>query len=58
MKHLTRLPYQSYQIVEEFNCAGLTAYMLGAKRISHIDDLEYDPLLQLKLGLDVADHAL
>lgn len=98
VKHSTRPPYQSYQVSEEFDCAGLTAfgganllvdfmrndlallpklaeipvrkapwatytvaqdmeclltgYMLGAERISHMDDLEYDPLLQLKLGLD------
>ena len=54
--HFDRLPFQksifaTYTLADELETL-ITAYGLGCERISHIDELERDPLLGLKLGVD------
>lgn len=51
-----QLPFQksksaTYSLADELETL-ITAYGLGCERISHTDEIESDPLLRLKLGLE------
>lgn len=59
-EHFEQLPFQksifaTYTVADELETL-VTAYALGCERIFHSDQLEYDPLLRLKLGLNKLPH--
>src|SRR5690606_17853957 len=55
-RHFERLPFQkssyaTFSLADELETL-VTIYALGCERVVHVDELEHDPLLCLKLGLN------
>lgn len=59
-RHFERLPFQksayaTFALADELETL-VTIYALGCERVVHVDELEHDPLLCLKLGLNKLPH--
>lgn len=48
---MQKAAWATYSVAQDLECL-LVAYCLGVERISHMPELEHDPLLRIKLGMD------
>jgi hypothetical protein len=52
---IEKAPWATYTLGDDLETL-LVAYALGIERIEHMDVIEHDPLLRIKLDLDKLPH--